>query len=64
MTNKFTQNICHTKDNTYHNLCHLRSTKDIILLSGNKDSTAVVMNKVDCVKKVNGMMNDSKASMK
>ena len=58
MTNKFTQNIRHTKDNTYHHLHHLRSNKDIVLLSGNKDSSVVIMNKADYVKKVNGMINE------
>ena len=59
MTNKFTQNICHTKDNTYHDFCHLRNNKDIALLSGDKDSSVVVMNKVDYVEKVNSMINEN-----
>ena len=58
MTNKFTQNIRHTKDNTYHDLRHLRNNKDIVLLSGDKDSSVVVMNKVDYVEKVNGRINE------
>ena len=58
MTNKSTRNIRHTKDNTYHHLRHLRSNKDIVLLSGDKDSSLVIMNKVDYVKKVNGMINE------
>ena len=62
MTNKFTQNIRHTKDNTYNHLRHLRSNKDIVLLSGDKDSSVVIMNKVDYVKKVNGMINEGKVS--
>ena len=58
MTNKFTQNICHAKDNTYHDLHHLRNNKDIVLLSGDKDSYVVVINKADYVKNVNGMINE------
>ena len=58
MTNKFTQNICHARDNTYHDLRHLRNNKDIVLLSGDKDSSAVVINKVYYVKNVNGMINE------
>ena len=58
MTNKFTQNIRHTKDNTYHDFCHLRNNKDIVLLSGDKDSPVVVTNKVDYVEKVNSMINE------
>ena len=47
MTNKFNQDIRCTKDNTYHDLHHLRNNKDIVLMSRDKYSTAVVMNKVD-----------------
>ena len=54
----FTQNIRHTKDNTYHHLRHLRSNKDIVLQSGDKDSSVVIMNKVDYIEKVNGMINE------
>ena len=56
MTSKFTQNIRHTKDNTYHDLHHLRSNKNIVLLSGDKGSSVVV--RVDYVKKVNGVINE------
>ena len=59
MTNKFTQNNRHTKYNTYHDLCHLRNNKDIVLLSGDKDSSVVVMSKVDYVEKVNSMINEA-----
>ena len=58
MINKFTQNICHTNDNTYHDLRHLRNKKDIVLLSKDKYTSAVVLNKVYYVKKVNGMINE------
>ena len=37
---------------------HLRNHKDIVLLSGDKDSSVVVMNKVDYIKKVNGMIKE------
>ena len=58
MTNKFTQNNRHTEDNTYHDLHHLRNNKDIVILPGVKDSSVVAMNKVDYVKKVEGMINE------
>ena len=58
MANKFTQNNRHTKDNTYHDLHHLRNNKNIALLSEDKESSIVVMNKVDYSKKVNGMINE------
>ena len=34
MTNKFTQNIYHTKDDTYRNLRHLIQNNDSVLLAG------------------------------
>ena len=58
MTNKFTQNNHHTKDNTYNDLHHLRNNKNIVLVSGDKESSIVVMNKVDYGKKVNGMIKE------
>ena len=63
MTNKFTQNILQAKDNTYHDLRRLRN-KDIVLLSGDKDSYVVIMNRVDYVKKVNHMINKRKQQVK
>ena len=36
ITNKFSQNIYHTKDETYHNLRHLIQNNDIVLMSGDK----------------------------
>ena len=70
MTNKFTQSIFHTRDNAYHDLRHLRSNKDIALLSVEKDFPVVivlpavekdfsaVVKKFDYVKKVNNMINE------
>ena len=43
MTNKFTQNIYHTKDDTYRNIRHLLQNKGIVVLSGDKDSSVVVV---------------------
>lgn len=70
MANKFTQSIFHTRDNAYHDLRHLRSNKDIALLSVEKDFPVVivlpavekdfsaVVKKFDYVKKVNNMINE------
>ena len=52
MTKKFNQNICHPKDNTYHDLRLFRNNKNIVLLSGDKDSSLVAMKKVGYVKKI------------
>ena len=58
MTNKFTQNIYHTKDDTYRNLRHLIQNNDIVLLAGDKDSSVVVINKKDYILKVDKMINE------
>ena len=44
MTNKYTQNIYHTKDDTYRNLRHSIQNNDVGLLSEEKDFSVVVMN--------------------
>lgn len=58
ITNKFAQNIYHTKDNTFKSLKELRNNKDIVILSGDKDSSVVILNKVDYVNKVNAMIDE------
>ena len=58
MTNKFTQNVYHTKDDTYRNLRHLIQNNFIVLLAGDKDSLVVVMNKNDYILKVDNMINE------
>ena len=58
MTNKFTQNIYHTKDDTYRNLRHLIHNKVIVLLSGDKDSSVVVKSKKVYILKVDNMINE------
>ena len=57
MTNKFTQNIYHTKDDTYRSLRHLIQNNDIVLLLGDKDSLVVVRNKKDYILKVDNKIN-------
>ena len=58
MTIKFTENIYHTKNDTYCNLGHLIQNNDIVLLAGDKDSLVVVMNKKDYILKVDNMINE------
>ena len=58
MMNKFTQNIYHTKDDTYRNLYHLIQNDDIALLSGDNDSSVVVINKKDYFLKLDHMINE------
>ena len=58
MMNKFTQNIYHTKDDIYRNLYHLIQNNDIALLSGDNDSSVVVINKKDYFLKLDHMINE------
>ena len=44
-TNTFTQNVYKTKDSTYNLLKPLQRNKDIVLLSGDKDSSVVILDK-------------------
>ena len=43
MTNKFSQNIYYTKDDTYCNLRYLIQNENIVLLSGHKDSSVLLL---------------------
>ena len=45
-TNTFTQNVYRTKDRSYNLLKPLQRNKDIVLLSGDKDSSVVILDKV------------------
>ena len=51
-------NVYHTKDDTYTETKSLRDNKNIVILSGDKDSSIVIMNKIDYDKKVGKMIND------
>ena len=55
---KFTQNIYHSKDNTVKSLKDIRNNKNIVILSGDKDSSVVIMNKIDYINKVDDMINE------
>ena len=56
--NKFTQNIYHSKDNTFKSLAEIRKNPDIVILSGDKDSSTVILNKTDYVDKVESMIQE------
>ena len=57
-TNTFTQNVYRTKDSTYNLLKPLQTNKDIALLSGDKDSSVVILD-ISCYKeKINRLIND------
>ena len=50
-TDIFTNNIYATKDYTDHNLRGIIQNKDIVVVKGDKDSSAVIMKKSDYVTK-------------
>ena len=57
-TNIFSQNIKYSKDNTFLKTKELRDNEDIVLLSGDKDSSVVIMHEVDYKKKVTDMLEE------
>ena len=48
-TDIFTDNIYATKDYTYHNVCDMIQTKNIVVAKGEKDSTIVTTKRSDYV---------------
>ncbi|XP_066923867.1 uncharacterized protein [Clytia hemisphaerica] len=54
----FTKNIYDSKDYTYTNLKRLINNDSIVIIPGDKDSSVVVMNKVDYVNKLQAMINE------
>ena len=50
-TYTLTNNVCHTKDDIYNKTKSLREKKNIVILSRDKDSSIVIMNKKDYNKK-------------
>ena len=63
-TKKITKNIYNDHDNTFKSLTNLRKNETIIVLSADKESCTVILNKADCVNKVNKMIDDGTASGK
>ena len=57
-TIKFTQNIYHSKDNTVKSIKYIRNNKNIDILSGDKDPSVVIMNKIDYINEVDDMINE------
>ena len=57
-TDIFTNNIYATKDYTYHNLHSTIQNKDIVVVKGDKHSSAVIMKKSDYVTKLDTMIDD------
>ena len=57
-TNKFTENIHGTKDNTFKSLRKLKQHDDVVLLNADKESCIIILSKIDYVDIVNEMMQD------
>ena len=57
-TNIFIKNMNNTKDHTYNNLKQLIKNKNLCVLSGDKDSCVVIMNKQDYIQKLKGMLEE------
>ena len=56
-TDFFTNSIYATKDYTYHNLRRMIQNKDIVVVKGDKDSSAVILKKSDYVNKLDTMID-------
>ena len=46
------QNVYHTKDNTFKETHKIRNNKNVVILPGDKDSSVIIMNRSDYTKKV------------
>ena len=55
---KFTKNIYATRDPTFSNLKRLRNDDSIVIIPGDKDSSVVIMDKVDYVRKLQDMIDE------
>ena len=62
-TYTLTNNVYHTKDDTYNKTKSLRDNKNIVILSENFDSSIVRMNKKDYDKKVEEMIHEGIGNM-
>ena len=50
------QNVYHTKDNTFKETHKIRNNNNVVILPGDKDSSAIIMNRSDHTKKVESML--------
>ena len=63
-TNVLSKNIYSGKDTTFKSLKSLRKNKDIVVLTADKESCTVILNKYDHIKKVNDIIEDGIKQMK
>ena len=57
-TDIFIKNMNNTKDHTYKNLRQLIKNKNLCILSADKDSCVVIMNKQDYIQELKGMLEE------
>ena len=57
-TDIFIKNVSNTKDHTYNDLKRLIVNKNLCVLSGDKDSCVIIMNKQDYIQKLEGMLDE------
>ena len=57
-TDIFIKNVNNTKDHTYNNLKALIKNKNLCVLSGDKDSCVIIINKQDYIVKLEEMLNE------
>ena len=57
-TYQLSNNVCCTRETMCHKTKFIRHNKDIVILSDDKDSSIVIVNKKDYNKKIEHMIND------
>ena len=62
--NVITKNICNDRDNTFKSHTNLRKNETFIVLSADKESCTLILNKTDFVNKVNKVTDEGIASGK
>ena len=56
-TTDLSQNVYHTKANTFKETHKIRNDNNIVILPGDKDSSVIIMNRSDYTKKVESMLH-------
>ena len=55
-TNLLSQNVYHTRDNTFKETHKIGNNNNVVILPGDKDSSVIIMNRLDYTKKVKSML--------
>ena len=55
-TDLLSQNVYHTKDNTFKETHKIRNNNNVVVLPGDKDSSVIIMNRSDFTRKVESML--------